>query len=171
MQEEIIHDVTPENAGVESFEQDSQGEEITLDDLGDKVDGSAMDTGGKPVFEKNTLAKVNTVELNRLFEPKLTRDGKSEYTPIIVKVEIETKDGQKSFDNYGGLRETDNGLWCGGKSAFGKLKALVIEEIGDDATWRDIFEYLNSGISVKVKTETTTYGGKNFQKNIIKQIL
>jgi len=170
-----IQDVTPANAGEvdygeESFSNDPKGEEISFDELVG-VDQTAKDDGGKPIFDKNTVATIKEVKLNRQFEPKTTRDGKQEYTPIVVRVEIETVDGQKSYDNYGGLRETDSGLWAGSKSAFGKLRDLVLEELGDDATWAEIFKFLNSGIKVKVRTETTKYSGNTYQKNIVKQIL
>lgn len=155
----------------ESYNNDSKSEDVTIEDLGSKIQGTAKDVGGKPIFDKNTPAKINSVTMSRLKEPKYTRDGSSEYYPIIVRVETETKEGLKSYDNYGGLRETDTGLWVGSKSAFGKLRDLILEELGDDASWKDIFEYLNSGIDVKIKSKTTIYNGQNYQKNIITQLL
>lgn len=175
---EEIQDVTPKDANVEygveneTFEQDSKGEEITLSDFGDEIKESAKNTSSKPIFEKNTKATVRDVKLTRMFEPTPTRDGKDEYYQILVKIETETDEGIKSFDSYGGLRLTsDNHLWCGPKSAFGKLKGLILEEIGDDATWEEVFDFLKPGLNVKIKTETTSFNDKKYQKNIIKQIL
>lgn len=176
MSEDVIKDVTPANAGKEygveneSFEQDKTSETISFDELGEKLGSSTEDTSGKPYCENNTKATIVDVELKRTFEPKTTRDGESEYYPLIFSVHTRTEDGKDSFDNYGGLRETDNGLWAGGKSAFGKLLALAKEEANLE-TYADFFKFMKAGLGVKIKTETTKFGDKEYKKNIIKQIL
>lgn len=174
---DTIQDVTPKDAGKvydenneNVFEKDATSETISLDELNDKLASSTEAGSGKPVCENNTKATIMNVELKRTFEPKTTKDGSSEYYPLIFNVHTKTENGEDSFDNYGGLRETEDGLWSGEKSAFGKLLKLAKEE-ADIKTYADFFNFVKAGVDVKIRTETTTFGDNEYKKNIIKQFI
>lgn len=153
------------------FDDKSEGEQITLDDLGDAAKASGNSTG-KPVFDKNTLATVEETQLQLLPQVLTTTDDSSKYKNILLKVKCVTDDGQTTWDNYSGLHQDigDDHLWCTSKSQFGKLRLLILEELGDDASWTEVIEYLD-GKKVKIKTEESHFQGKTYQKNMIKQIL
>ena len=174
---DTIRDVTPKDANKvygeeenDTFEKDATSEVVTFDELADKLSSSTESGSGKPICENNTKATIMEVELKRTFEPKTTKDGQSEYYPLIFNIHTRTEDGQDSFDNYGGLRETEDGLWSGEKSAFGKLLKLAKEE-ADIKTYADFFNFVKAGVDVKIRTETTSFGDNEYKKNIIKQFI
>lgn len=146
--------------------QDNQFEEVNFEEV-EKILQEEFDDkeGGKPVLETNTNAVVDEVTLKRAFEAKKDRKGK-EYYDTILTVKTVLSDGRESYDNYGGLRQYDAGYWNGTKSAFGKLQALMIEEFGVKNRQEMIRKL--SQAKVKIKTETTTYNGQEYHKNMIK---
>jgi len=168
---EEIHDVTPkidENLDGE----DKFYEEVSLEDLGKLLDSNA-EGNTKPLFENNTPATVMGVTIKRSKKKQATKKGDSYYLPLLVSIETRTDDGQVSYDNYGGLRETEEGtLWCGDTSQFGKLVKLIKEEDGNVNTFNDVFRFLKKdGLRVKIKTQTSTYEGNEYKKNLITQII
>jgi len=168
---ENIHDVTPgidENLDGE----DKFYEEVSLTDLGKLLESNAEGTT-KPIFESNTPATIVSVTVKRSKKKETTRTGDSYYLPLIVSIETRTDDGQISYDNYGGLRQTEEGtLWCGEKSQFGKLIQLIKQEDSNVRTFNDIFNFLNKeGLRVKIKTQTTTFNDTEYKKNLITQII
>lgn len=141
-------------------------EEVVFEEVGDKL-GKEFDDNetGKPFLEVNTNAVVESVVLKRAMKPREDRKGK-EYYDTILTVKTVMKDGRESYDNYGGLREYSDGYWNGTKSAFGKLQALMVEEFGIKNR-QDMLRKLQ-GAKVKIKTETSTYEGQTYNKNLIK---
>lgn len=149
------------------------------DDYYDVVDiknmsnlSSSLDGGSsKPIFETNTLATVVDVSIKRNKQAATTKSGNDTYFPLIVTITTQTDDGQISYDNYGGLRETsEGGLWCGDDSALGQLISLCKEE-KKLSTFEDFFSYISEGLRVKIQTKTNTYKGQEYKKNIITQIV
>ncbi|MBT9150662.1 MAG: hypothetical protein DDT40_00837 [candidate division WS2 bacterium] len=141
-----------------------QFEEVNLEEFDEKLDEEFDDTGGKPTFTKNTNAVVASALLKRAVNPKTDRKGE-EYYDMLLTIKTVYSDGQESYDNYSGLREYNRAYWNGDKSAFGRLKQLMVDEFGVK-TRRDMIRKL-LGAKVKVKTETTTYQGQEFRKNVI----
>lgn len=152
--------------------EDSMYEEIDIDSLGKKLDVSAEDKG-KPTFDSNTPATIMNVTLKKTKTQAVTRKGDAYYTPMIVTIETNTDDGQTSYDNYGGLRMTEEGnLWAGPKSMFGKLVRQIKEEDSSVETMGDVFKFLRTpGLRVKIKSTTTKYEDKEYTKNIITQFI
>ena len=158
---DTIEDVTPKDANKvygeeenDTFEKDATSEVVTFDELADKLSSSTESGSGKPICENNTKATIMEVELKRTFEPKTTKDGQSEYYPLIFNIHTRTEDG----------------LWSGEKSAFGKLLKLAKEE-ADIKTYADFFKFVKAGVDVKIRTETTSFGDNEYKKNIIKQFI
>jgi len=136
-----------------------------------KLDSSIDGGSSKPILDVNTEAVIKNVTIKRHNEKAWTKRGDDWYYPLSVSIETELKDGQTSYDNYGGLRQTSTGmLWAGERSQFGRLVSLVKEETGA-SSFKDIFDYLVEGRRVKIKTEESTFNGKTYRKNLIKQFL
>jgi hypothetical protein len=142
-------------------------EEVDFDEIEDKLNGKMDDGFQKPIFQTNTNAIIESAVLNRAVQPK--KDSKDkEYYDMILKITTVVNQGKEEIvttDNYGGLREYDDGFWSGKKSAFGKLKQKMKDEFGVE-TYRDLMRTIQ-GKEVKIKTETTEYNGEKYQKNII----
>lgn len=170
-QEQIIHDVTPKLDDSIDDSDDEFYEKISIDSLGAALN-SSTEGGSKPEFTKNTAATVMSVNLKKSKKVASTKDGRP-YIPLIVTIECQTDDGQTTYDNYGGLRETEEGgLWCGEKSQFGKLIKLIKEEDDDISTYNDIFKFLQApGLRVKIKTQSILYNGQEYKKNLITQFI
>ncbi len=166
---EEIKDVTPQMDN--NMEEDSYYEELNIDEM-DNLDSSTEFKGTKPTFDTNTLATITEVKVKRAKKTMTTKNGEDIYYPLIVTICSTTDDGQVTYDNYGGLRETSEGnLWCGDKSALGKLLELCKNEKEGLDTFGEFFKYLQSGLRVKIRTEVTTYQGKEYKKNMITQII
>lgn len=162
-----MEDVTPQ---IDENMNDDYYEELTLDDM-PGLESPAGKIGSKPVFENNTLATITEVRMKKSKQPQYTRDGESTYYPVIVTIVTETEDGLVSFDNYGGLRLTsDDNLWAGPKSQLGKLLNLCKAETSIN-NFKDFFDYLNSGVQVKIRTQISQFQGKEYSKNLIQQIV
>ena len=171
MSDDIIKDVTPE-LDENLHSEDKFYEEINIDDLGKKLESSA-EGNTKPTFDSNTAVTVIGVTLKRSKKKAVTRDGNQYYNPIIVTIETKTDSGETSYDNYGGLRETEEGtLWCGETSQFGKLIKLIKEEDATIRTFNDVFKFLNTpGLRVKIKTSYVNFQNKEYVKNLITQFI
>lgn len=139
-------------------------EEVDFEEVGEKLEQEFEDGASKPILETNTNAVVDTVQLKRGMQPKQDSKGK-EYYETILTIKTVMKDGRESFDNYSGLREYSDGYWNGTKSAFGRLQQLMKDEFGVK-TRKDMIRQLK-GAKVKIKTETTTYNGQEYRKNMI----
>jgi len=169
---EEIKDVTPSfDEQFDSENDDKFAEEIPLENL-QGLDSSIDGGDSKPVFNENTLATVVEIRIKKSKQTATTKNGDDTYHPLIVNIVTQTDDGLTSYDNYGGLRLTSqNTLWCGDKSQFGKLIQLIKEEKSDIETFDDVFAFLKAGLRVKIKTQTSTYQGNEYKKNLITQII
>lgn len=169
---DLITDVTPNMEDEEIIvdeDIDDVSEEVSLSDL--KLESSLEGGSSKPICKTNTEAEIVSLSIKRHNEKNWTRKGDDWYYPLSVSIECKLKDGQTTFDNYSGLRETSTGnLWCGEKSQFGKLVTLVKEETGAK-DFKEVFDYLEAGRRVKIKTEESSFNDKTYQKNLIKQFL
>lgn len=166
---EEITDVTPKMDN--NMEEDSSYEELDINDVMNFTDSTEF-KGTKPTFEVNTLATITEVKVKRSKRSMTTKNGDSVYYPLIVTICATTDDGQTTYDNYGGLRETAEGiLWCGDGSALGKLLKLCKNEKEGLDNFGEFFKYLQSGLRVKIRTQTTSYQDKEYKKNMITQII
>lgn len=147
----------------EAQEQENKFEDVDFDEVGEKL-GAELGDGGKPTLSSNTNAVVVGVELKRNTVPKKDKNGKEFYETILT-VHTELEDGRESFDNYGGLREYSDGYWNGQKSAFGRLQKLMQDEFKVKSR-KDMLREL-PGAKVKIKTETSTFQGQEYPKNMI----
>lgn len=159
----------PENLDSYGAEE-TQGnnfEEVDFEEIEDKLNMKIDNGNTKPLFQTNTNAVIKSAILTRAVNPKTDTKGK-EYYDMILKVTCLIQEGKEeieTIDNYGGLREYHDGFWSGNKSAFGKLRQKMKDEFGVE-TYKDMLRTL-SGKEVKIKTETTEFGGEKYQKNII----
>jgi hypothetical protein len=159
-----------DNYGAEDT-QENGFEEVNFDEIEEKLNAKMDDGFQKLILKTNTNAIVKSAKLTRATAPK--KDSKDkEYYDMILRVTCEVegqkdKDGNpvETMDNYGGLREYNDGFWSGNKSAFGKLRQKMKDEF-DVVTYSDMLRTVQ-GKDVKIKTETSTFNGKEFQKNII----
>ncbi len=173
MSEETIYDVPvpPEMDDDITEKSDAYWEEITLDSLGSALK-SSTEGSTKPEFAKNTPATIIGVKIKKAKRAATTKDGRP-YVPLNVTIETQTDDGLTSYDNYSGLRETEEGgLWCGEKSQFGRLIQLIKEEDDEIDTFDDVFRFLKTpGLRVKIKTTIIGYRGQEYKKNLINQFI
>lgn len=139
-------------------------EEVTFGDVLVKLKEEFDETSGKPILETNTNAEIIETQLKRSITPKVDKQGK-EYYDTILTIHTLLEDGRESYDNYSGLREYSDGYWNGRRSAFGRLQQLMIDEFGVK-TRAEMLQKLE-GQQVKLKTETTSYNGQDFKKNMI----
>ncbi|OPY22916.1 MAG: hypothetical protein A4E27_01644 [Methanobacterium sp. PtaU1.Bin242] len=147
-------------------QNESSFEEIDFEEIEDKLN-KEINTSTKPVYDKNTPAKIEGIKLLRGANPEMDRKDR-EYYPLTLQIRtVVTDNGKKveSIDNYNGLREYDDGFWNGQKSAFGRLMKLAQGE-EEIKTYRDLLRFL-PGKGVKIKTEDWKFGGQEGQKNII----
>lgn len=154
----------------EAQEHDDGGfEELDLLEVEEKINKKFEETGpSKPYLEKNTTAKIIDAVLKRKATPRLDSRNR-EYYETILTVTARLEDGRETIDNYGGLREYDDGYWNGQRSAFGKLRKMMEDEFGVE-TYAQMLDKL-IGSTVKLKSEKTEYNDKEYTKNVIKVFL
>lgn len=173
---------------------------LNLDALGDAAKQPVgINNGEKPTLNEEVEATVTLTDLKLMNELQNNQNdpGKKYLNTIFV---IETsftytnENGDKvegtSRDNYGGLRYfvnlDDNGniirdatgqpilerLWSGDGSGFGKLFALTQKYDSSIRSYSDFFNFWSKDdIKVTIKTQVNNFGGKQYSKNIITQIL
>lgn len=172
---------------------------LNLDALGD-VANQAVNMGQKetPILEKEIEAEVIGADFRMMNNLQSNQNNpENKYYTTIFSVETRfsyEKDGETieatSRDNYGGLRAypkmDDNGspmlnavgepvlerLWSGDSSAFGKLFALVQQKDKTVRSYSDFFNFFKKeGLKVRIRTEYTSYQGKQKAKNVIQSFL
>jgi len=162
----MVKEVLDADYGESEETQPTEFEEVDYNEIEDKLNMTFEEAGlTKPTFEHNTNAQIDKLELTRAVAPKTDKNGK-EYYEYILQITCSIDDSPlETVDNYGGLREYSTGFWNGNKSAFGRLKQLAEDEFGIKS-FKDMLTVLK-GKKVKIKTETNSFNGKQFKKNMI----
>jgi hypothetical protein len=133
-----------------------------------------FDSGEKPKFTKLTPAIIKDVKLfnkNKTAEIKVDSRG-NEFTEAYLQVFFDVE-GKELVENYGGLRFYDSANprpWIGEDSQLGKLTAIVEQTFGKKESVRETYEQLKQK-KCMLLTETTSYQGTSYLKQVIKQFV
>jgi len=146
-------------------------EDISLESLGNaKVGGTE-----KPKLdgEEVAIADVGLVAKN---EEQKSKDGMHTYRPVLLKLSY----SNDCFEHYGGMRQFlhEDGwgeptFWTEGKSAIARLFNVWLEKAGKPGNLVTVKEFLTSLIGMKcvLKTETVSYAGEQYVKNVVDRFL
>lgn len=172
----------------------SKNVQLNLDALGD-VANDTVNFGSteKPELNGEVEATIVSVDFYRRNEIQANQnDPAKKYFKCILAIETEFEfEGKKvrSRDNYSGLRyipklneysevvRDANGepilerLWLGETSKFGKLFLKAQEFDGSIQSYSDFLSFINKQKKCVIKTEHTSFGGKDYVGEIIQRFI
>jgi len=125
----------------------------------------------KPIFEGLVNAKVERCELVRAQGIDTDKQG-NEYERMFLRIFCDVGEEQThidTVDNYGGLRyyPKEDAYWLGDTSRMGKLMAVATASVLKRPDVWDLIEFLNTGPTVTLKTESSFFQGKETKHNVI----